>query len=145
MALPTPLFICPGTEAKCSHCAKSGWLGARGLHAKQQPIKAGLVWPAAPGRAVVFPAHFSALLSGSLTRLSSLSSFAISTSGPFLTSWPFFSCEESKQGRAVSREDLRDGEVSNTEGAAGYCGPAPSPHQGLIHICLSLYFKPKVP
>lgn len=91
------------------------------------------------------PSYFPALLSGSLTRLSSLSSFAISTSGPFLTSWPFFACEESKQGRAVSREDHGDGEVS---GMLGCCVPAHSPHWGLIHrtgTCLSLYFKPKLP
>lgn len=64
------------------------------------------------------PSHFSSLLPGSLTRLSSFSSFAISTSGPFFTSWPFFSCKETKQDRTVSREESRDEEGSNTWRAA---------------------------
>lgn len=76
------------------------------------------------------PSYFPALLSGSLTRLSSLSSFAISTSGPFLTSWPFFACEESKQGRAVSREDHGDGEVSGAGRDAGLLCPSSQPSLG---------------
>jgi len=75
-------------------------------------------------------AHFPALLSGSLTRLSSLSSFAISTSGPFFTSWPFFSCKESQRGRAVSREDHRDGKGSGTGMAAGLPCPSSQPSPG---------------
>lgn len=65
------------------------------------------------------PSHFSSLLPGSLTRLSNFSSFAISTSGPFFASWPFFSCKETKQDRTVSRKESRNEEGSNTWRAAG--------------------------
>lgn len=68
----------------------------RGLHAKQPPIKAGLVRPAAPAEPPLPLAHRFVLFAGFLTRFSSFSSFAISTSGPFSTTWPFFACKESK-------------------------------------------------
>lgn len=71
--------------------------GARGLHAKQPPIKAELVWPEAAHRVIIPLSHFSSLLPGPLTKLRSFSSFAISTSGPFFTSWPFFSCKRSSR------------------------------------------------
>lgn len=53
--------------------------------------------------AVALSAHFPAVPSGSLTRFSSLSSFAISTSGPFFTTWPFFSCRQRKERKSCER------------------------------------------
>lgn len=115
----TPIYL-SGHRGKVFLLCKKWAAGARGLHAKQPPIKAKLVWPEAAHRVIIPPSHFPSLLSGSLTRLSSFSSFSISTSGPFFfTSWPFFSCKETKQDKTVSREDSRDEEGSDTERAAG--------------------------
>lgn len=57
---------------------------------------------AGPG-AVAPSAHFPAVPSGSLIRFSSLSSLAISTSGPFFTTWPFFSCGQRKERKSCER------------------------------------------
>lgn len=95
--------------------------GARGLHAKQPPIKAELVWSEAAHRVIIPPSHCSSFFPGCLTRLSSFSSFAISSSGPFFTSWPFFSCKETKQDRTVSREESRDEEGCPTQGGLLEC------------------------
>lgn len=120
-----------------------------GLHAKQLLIKAGFVQPVALVRATIPLSYFPVLLSGSLTRLSNLSSFAISTSGPFLTSWPFFACEESKQGRGVSREICGD-EVGvwHREGywsAVSQLSSLARCSSTVGGTCLSFCFKPKVP
>lgn len=86
------------------HSTFSASLYSPGHGGEALTLREGKACQAAAGQSGALSACPWALPSGSRTRISSLSSLAISTSGPFFTSWPFFSCRESKAEMSAERD-----------------------------------------
>lgn len=122
------LFLClqntPAQHCFVWRCQASGpHTGALVLPDRRQ---AGGGWAGERERrtaGALLQAHLLTFAAGSLTRFSSLSSLAISTSGPFWTSWPFFSWEKRPRGgesAVASAAGLGERALSSRGG-----GPAP--------------------